>query len=77
MPLNNQILGRATIRIDSQVFDTEPGATIRPGGIKNTSRQMTDKHYFSQSEISARLTCKVPVSPETSLRQLQEITGAE
>lgn len=75
--MTRKTLGRATIRVNGQVYDTEPGATILPGGLKNNARQTSDRFYYNQTKIPARMTCRVPITADVSLRQLQELTDAE
>lgn len=72
-----KIHGRATIRVNGQVYETDDDATLRPGGIKNNDRMTGQKFYYNQTAISAQVTCKVPVTKDTSLRALQEIADAE
>lgn len=73
----SKIHGQATIRINGQVYESEDNAALTPGGVKNNERMTGRKFYFNQSYIPAIVTCKVPVPRGTSLRQLQEINGAE
>lgn len=72
-----KIHGRATIYVNGQVFDTDPGATLRVGGLKNNDRSTDQRFHYNQSFIPAQVVCKVPVSVATSLRSLQELAEAE
>lgn len=74
---NRKIFGRAQIVIDGQFYDAQPGAYIKPGGLKNTSRAFTNSIKYSQSLIPAEVGCSVPVTEETSILALQQITEAE
>lgn len=75
--MSRKTLGRATIRVNGQVFDSEPGASLLVGGLKNNARQTTETFYYNQTKIPSRLSCRVPVTADVSLRALQEITDAE
>jgi Phage tail tube protein len=73
----SKIHGRATIRINGQVYETDDDATLQPGGLKNNERMTGDKFFYNQTNIPSKLTCKLPVTREVSLRELQEINEAE
>lgn len=72
-----QILGRAEIRVDDRLFDSEPGALLAPGGMKNNPRMTSNGVRYNQTLIPARVTCSVPVGPGENLKDLQSIVGAE
>lgn len=77
MANDRKIFGRAQIVVNGQFYDAQPGAYIKVGGIKNTSRQFTHGSKYSQSTIPSEVGCGVPITENTSLRQLQELTDAE
>lgn len=75
--MSDKFYGRATIRVNGQFYDTEPGAELVLGGIKNTARPTTHGVGYSQSYTPSRLTCRVPYKADMTLRDLQEMTEAE
>lgn len=75
--MQKKTLGRASIRIDSKIVDSEPGAELVVGGIKNNSRQTTSKHYYNQTMIPSRITCRVPFTADVSLRDLQSLAEVD
>lgn len=77
MTSKRRTLGRATIRVNGALYDTEPGAEIVPGGGKNTMRPTSHRMFHSQSIIPSRLTCRVPVTAGVSLQELQAMEDAE
>lgn len=74
---NRKIFGRATLHVDGQFYDTQPGAILEPGGITNVSREFTHSVKYSQRLSAARVTCSVPVTSETSITQLKGLTEVE
>ncbi len=74
---NKKMHGRAEIRLGGQYIESEDGATLTPGGLKNTGEMIGDGFYFSQTKIPSILTCRVPVTKDTSVRALQELSGIE
>lgn len=75
--MGSQIHGRATIRIDGQFYDSEPGASIEVGGTTNISRPMTHTVKYSQTYQPGRITCGIPLTDDLSLVQLKGLTGVE
>lgn len=75
--MTQKILGRAEIRVDDRLFDSEPGALLAPGGLKNNPRMTSNGVRYNQTLIPARVTCMVPLGVGESLTALQNITGAE
>jgi len=73
----SKIHGQATIRINGQVYESEDGASLTPGGLKNNPRMTGQKFYYNQTYIPAVVTMTTPVLGTTSLRDLQEIAQAE
>lgn len=74
---NRKLFGRATVHVNGQFYDTLPGATLEVGGIRNVSRPFTHGIKFSQNLAPSRIVCSVPVTEETSLLALSQLTGAE
>ena len=73
----SKIHGQATLRINGQVYESEDDATLKPGGFNNTPRMIGQKFHYSQTTLAASVVCKIPVTAETSLRELQEMNEAE
>lgn len=73
----SKIHGRATIYINGQALDTDPGATLRVGGYKNNDRSTDQRFHYNQSFTPSQVVCKVPVSRDASLRYLQELADVE
>lgn len=75
--MEQKILGRAEIRVNDRLFDSEPGALLAVGGMKNNPRMTSHGVRYNQTLIPARVTCSVAVGPGESLKDLQSITDAE
>lgn len=73
----SKIHGRATIRFNGQVFETDDDATLQVGGLKNNDRTTGNKFYYNQSFIPSTVTCKIPVTKDVSIKQFQEMNEAE
>ncbi len=73
----SKIHGRATIRFNGQVYETDDDATLQPGGLKNNERMTGEKFFYNQTKIPSMVVCKIPVTKEVSLRQFQEMTDVE
>jgi hypothetical protein len=73
----SQIHGQATIRMNGTVLESEDTASLIVGGLKNNGRMVGRKFVHNQTMVAARVKCKVAVGAGTSLRDLQEISGAE
>jgi hypothetical protein len=69
--------GRATIRIDGQVFESDDDATLAPGGLQNTGQMIGQKHFYSQTTTASEVKMKIPVTVESDLRNLQELAEIE
>lgn len=73
----SKIHGRATIRINGQVYESEDDAGLAPGGLKNSPRMIGEKSYYSQTKVASKVTCKVPVPSGVDIRSLQEMADVE
>ncbi|MBI1214553.1 MAG: hypothetical protein GC185_01885 [Alphaproteobacteria bacterium] len=71
------IVGRATIRVNGEFFDTMAGAKLIPGGKQNTSRPTSHGYRYTQTYLPSMLTCSVAVGAGQSVKDLQSISGAE
>lgn len=73
----SKVVGRAEIRINGQFYDTQDGATLQPGGIKNTDRMGMHSFHHNETLMPSVLTCSVPVTAGLSVMNLQQMSGAE
>lgn len=73
----SKLIGRATIRLNGKFVDTQEGAQLTPGGIKNNERMGTHNFHYNESLMPAILTCSVPVSAGVSITELQRMADAE
>lgn len=74
---NRKLLGRARIVIDGQFYDTLPGAQLEVGGVRNVSRAFTNGIKYSQNYQPSRVICSVPVTEDTSILALAQMTEVE
>lgn len=72
-----KIHGKATIRIDGQVYESEDDAELIVGGFKNTSRMVGTKLVHTQTIIPSKVVCKVPTPQGTDLTALQALSDVE
>lgn len=73
MSTERKLFGRATIHIDGQFYDSDPGASIVPGGLRATAREFTHGVKFSQRLTKAVITCAIPFTGDVSLVDLASI----
>ena len=71
------IHGRATIRVNGQVIETENDASLKVGGVKNNGRMVGKTYCRSQTDIMSEVKCKVPCGSETELTEMQGWSGVE
>lgn len=69
--------GRATIRIDGQVFESDDDATLIPGGLQNSGGMVGSKFFYSQTNTASEVKMKIPVTKESDLRAFQELAEVE
>lgn len=70
-------LGKAYIKIDGDLLETNSGAKIDLGGTVRTSVVGNNSvHGFSESIKESSLECEISVGPETSLDALRNIEDA-
>lgn len=72
----SKVHGRATITFNGQVYETEDGATLTLGGIKNNDRTTGEKFFFNQSYFASTLVCRIPKTKGLSLRTFQGMNEA-
>jgi len=74
---NRKLLGRATIHVNGQFYDASPGASLDVGGLRNVSRPFTHGIKYNQNLQPARVVCSVPVTEDTSILALSQLTEVE
>lgn len=74
MSTERKLFGRATIHIDGQFYDSDPGASLAPGGLRSTAREFTHGVKYTQRLTKAVVTCAVPFTGDVSLVSLASIT---
>ena len=73
----SKIHGQASIRFNGQIYETEDDATLVVGGKKNNGRMIGQKFNYNQTVIPSQVTCRIPVGPQLSLKELQSFTDVE
>lgn len=71
-----QLTGKATIRVDGDVIETENGATLNPGGVNRSPEAHGGRTYYSEEEVAPQLECNVLHGKDTDIVYLSSITGA-
>jgi hypothetical protein len=77
MSSNRKLFGRAQIVINGQFYDSLPGAQLEVGGLRNVTRPLTNSIKYSQNLQPSKVTCAVPVTKDTSILALLQMTEAE
>lgn len=72
----NQVLGRASIKVDGQLLQSHPGAMLDIGGVTRTSVVGNEVHGYSEAAKQSRLECEISYTGETSLAELARISDA-
>jgi hypothetical protein len=72
----NKFLGRATIRVDGQVWETAPGATLDVGGTKRNPVIVGKKVGFAEETAPGTLVCETALMTGMTLADLRNVTGA-
>jgi len=76
MPAPNQFLGRATIRWNGNVIETNSGATLDIGGVTRDPIVTGMRVGFGEQTAPASLTCETSLMQGMSLDELRNITDA-
>lgn len=72
-----QITGKATIRVDGQLWRTEDGASLDTGGVKRTAKVGGGNVYgYSEETVPPELECKVYHTKDTDVPAINAITSA-
>ncbi len=74
---NRKLFGRATIHIDGQFYDSQPGASLQVGGLRSVARAFTHGIKYNQSLQPSTITCSVPVTEDTSIVALASLTEVD
>jgi hypothetical protein len=72
-----QLTGKATIRVDGTELQTDPAATLNPGGIKRTP--VTDaagKTHYTEEFVAPEMECKLHHGADTSLMDMNDLAAA-
>lgn len=70
-----KVFGRATIKVNGKLLDSNKGASLDVGGVKRTSK-MTSRGRAGSSEeqMASKIECSIPMKTDVSLKQLQALT---
>lgn len=71
-----QVLGRARIKVDGQLLQSHPGATLDLGGVTRTSVVGNEVYGYSEAAKQSRLECEISLNGQTRLGDLARITDA-
>jgi hypothetical protein len=69
-------LGRATIRVDGQVYETSAGASLDPGGVKRNTQVYGQEVGYSEETAPSVLTCETKLDANTSIDTIRNIAAA-
>lgn len=69
-----KVFGRATIKANGKLLDSNKGASLDVGGVKRTSK-MTSRGRAGSIEEQAPcvIECSIPMTGDVSLKQLQAL----
>lgn len=69
--------GRATVRVDGKVYDTEKGSTLDPGGVKREARPGSNTTGgFTEELVPSKLEATVLFGEGDSIAEINKIAGA-
>jgi len=74
--MSNKFLGRATIRLNGQVYETAAGATLDIGGIKRNPIVVGRKIGYAEETVPATISCETALMEGQSLTELQNLADA-
>ncbi|AUZ85789.1 phage tail tube protein [Methylophaga nitratireducenticrescens] len=74
--MSELITGKVKIRIDGQTLPTENQATLLPQGVNRQDVRHGGKTYHSEEETSPELTCRVLLTKDVDVMDINEITNA-
>ena len=67
--------GKAFIKLNGQVLESDDGATCDIGGTKRNTVTGNEVHGFTEEEVPSRVECDIYVGAETSLDTLRGAAG--
>ncbi|TXH32524.1 MAG: phage tail protein [Rhodospirillaceae bacterium] len=76
MPNPNQFLGRATVRWNGNVIETNSGASLDIGGVGRDTIITGTRVGFAEKTMPAILSCETSLEPDMSLDELRNIDDA-
>lgn len=69
--------GMAYIRVDGELLETMPGASIDIGGVERNNVDGDNEVLgFSERPVPAVIECEISMGPHTSLEKIRQITDA-
>lgn len=71
-----QYIGRVTLTVDGTKLDSQKGAKINLGGVARTAVETDHAIGFTEERKAATIEAVVPVSRETPLEFIRNLTGA-
>lgn len=71
-----QILGRATIALNGQVFNSKNGASLDPGGVTRETESTDQQSDFVESLRPAMVKCQIPLNRRVSVVALNDVKNA-
>lgn len=71
-----QFLGRATIKIDGAVVETNKGASLDLGGVKRTAIVTGSKVGYAEELVPATVECETSLERGMSLETFRKLAGA-
>ena len=75
--MSKKRLGKAYIKVDAKILETNSGAKIDIGGpVREVVKGNGGVYGYSETVKEAELECEISVGPDTSLDKLRKITAA-
>lgn len=71
--MSDQTTGIIKLKLDGSVIESENDATLNPGGIKRTPAVHGGKTYYTEEEVPAEVTFKVPLTKNVNVITLNEM----
>ena len=68
------VFGRATIKVNGKLLDSNKGASLDMGGAKRTSKMTARGRAGSTEEqVPSVIECSIPMTADVSLKELQAL----
>lgn len=71
-----QILGRATVALNGQVFNSKNGASLDVGGVTRETETTDRQSDYVESIRPAVVKCQIPLNRGVSVAALNDVTRA-